>query len=108
MLNCFKGGKVMNIFKSKLLWLAPIAAILILVIFSLAFYPAFNPKPKDLPIAIVNNDEGTTIQSNKVDIGKKIEDKLYHLNVNHMTIQLETDKHKHEEYTLCTSVQHSH
>ena len=66
----------MNIFKSKLLWLAPIAAILILVIFSLAFYPAFNPKPKDLPIAIVNNDEGTTIQSNKVDIGKKIEDKL--------------------------------
>ena len=44
--------------------------------FSLAFYPAFNPKPKDLPIAIVNNDEGTTIQSNKVDIGKKIEDKL--------------------------------
>ena len=66
----------MDIFKSKLLWLAPIAAILILVIFSLAFYPAFNPKPKDLPIAIVNNDEGTTIQSNKVDIGKKIEDKL--------------------------------
>ncbi|WP_256327015.1 hypothetical protein [Staphylococcus sp. HMSC062A01] len=37
----------MNIFKSKLLWLAPIAAILLLlVIFSLAFYPAFNPKPK--------------------------------------------------------------
>lgn len=61
----------MNIFKSKLLWFAPIAAIVILVIFSLAFYPAFNPKPKDLPIAIVNNDEGTTIQSNKVDIGKK-------------------------------------
>ena len=40
--------------------------------FSLAFYPAFNPKPKDLPIAIVNNDKGTTIQSNKVDIGKKL------------------------------------
>ena len=36
----------MNIFKSKLLWLAPIAVILLLVIFSLAFYPAFNPKPK--------------------------------------------------------------
>ncbi|MDV9157041.1 hypothetical protein R5L69_02540, partial [Staphylococcus haemolyticus] len=30
----------MNIFKSKLLWLAPIAVILLLVIFSLAFYPA--------------------------------------------------------------------
>lgn len=43
----------MNIFKSKLLWLAPVVAMLLLVIFSLAFYPAFNPKPKVLPIAIV-------------------------------------------------------
>lgn len=25
-----------------------------LVIFSLAFYPAYNPKPKDLPIGILN------------------------------------------------------
>lgn len=39
---------------------------------------------------------------------ERIEDKLNHLNVNHMTIQLETDKHKHEEHTLCSSVQHSH
>ncbi|MEL3749677.1 YhgE/Pip domain-containing protein, partial [Staphylococcus haemolyticus] len=66
----------MNIFKSKLLWLAPIAVILLLVIFSLAFYPAFNPKPKQLPIAVVNNDKGVDIQGNKVNIGKKIEDKL--------------------------------
>ena len=66
----------MNIFKSKLLWLAPIAAILLLVIFSLAFYPAFNPKPKQLPIAVVNNDKGVDIQGNKVNIGKKIEDKF--------------------------------
>ncbi|MCI2933530.1 hypothetical protein FH179_02725 [Staphylococcus haemolyticus] len=62
----------MNIFKSKLLWLAPIAAILLLVIFSLAFYPAFNPKPKKLPIAVVNNDKGVDIQVNKVNIGKKL------------------------------------
>ena len=66
----------MNIFKSKLLWLAPIAVILLSVIFSLAFYPAFNPKPKQLPIAVVNNDKGVDIQGNKVNIGKKIEDKL--------------------------------
>ena len=65
----------MNIFKSKLLWLAPIAVILLSVIFSLAFYP-FNPKPKQLPIAVVNNDKGVDIQGNKVNIGKKIEDKL--------------------------------
>ena len=66
----------MNIFKSKLLWLAPIAAILLLVIFSLVFYPAFNPKPKQIQIAVVNNDKGIDIQGNKVNIGKTIEDKL--------------------------------
>ncbi|HDR2075778.1 TPA: YhgE/Pip domain-containing protein [Staphylococcus aureus] len=66
----------MNIFKNKLLWIAPIATMIILVIFSLAFYPAYNPKPKDLPIGILNEDKGTTIQDKNVNIGKKIEDKL--------------------------------
>lgn len=66
----------MNIFKSKLLWLTSIAIILILMIFAIAFYPAFNPKPKDMPIAIVNHDEGTSIQGKKMNIGDKLEDKL--------------------------------
>ncbi|HHR7279462.1 TPA: YhgE/Pip domain-containing protein [Staphylococcus aureus] len=66
----------MNIFKNKLLWIAPIATMIILVIFSLAFYPAYNPKPKDLPIGILNEDTGTTIQDKNVNIGKKLEDKL--------------------------------
>ncbi|MEX6393764.1 YhgE/Pip domain-containing protein [Staphylococcus aureus] len=66
----------MNIFKNKLLWIAPIATMIILVIFSLAFYPAYNPKPKDLPIGILNEDKGTTIQDKNVNIGKKSEDKL--------------------------------
>ncbi|HDG5940019.1 TPA: YhgE/Pip domain-containing protein, partial [Staphylococcus aureus] len=62
--------------KNKLLWIAPIATMIILVIFSLAFYPAYNPKPKDLPIGILNEDKGTTIQYKNVNIGKKLEDKL--------------------------------
>ncbi|EKK3016305.1 YhgE/Pip domain-containing protein [Staphylococcus aureus] len=66
----------MNIFKNKLLWIAPIATMIILVIFSLAFCPAYNPKPKDLPIGILNEDKGTTIQDKNVNIGKKLEDKL--------------------------------
>ncbi|ALS70682.1 TPA: YhgE/Pip domain-containing protein [Staphylococcus aureus] len=66
----------MNIFKNKLLWIAPIATMIILVLFSLAFYPAYNPKPKDLPIGILNEDKGTTIQDKNVNIGKKLEDKL--------------------------------
>ncbi|HDI7744654.1 TPA: YhgE/Pip domain-containing protein, partial [Staphylococcus aureus] len=53
-----------------------IATMIILVIFSLAFYPAYNPKPKDLPIGILNEDKGTTIQDKNVNIGKKLEDKL--------------------------------
>ncbi|HDE5320135.1 TPA: YhgE/Pip domain-containing protein [Staphylococcus aureus] len=66
----------MNIFQNKLLWIAPIATMIILVIFSLAFYPAYNPKPKDLPIGILNEDKGTTIQDKNVNVGKKLEDKL--------------------------------
>lgn len=50
--------------------------MIIFVIFSLAFYPAYNPKPKDLPIGILNEDKGTTIQDKNVNIGKKLEDKL--------------------------------
>ncbi|HDP2746055.1 TPA: YhgE/Pip domain-containing protein, partial [Staphylococcus aureus] len=57
-------------------WIAPIATMIILVIFSLAFYPAYNPKPKDLPIGILNEDKGTTIQDKNINIGKKLEDKL--------------------------------
>ncbi|PTH66158.1 YhgE/Pip domain-containing protein [Staphylococcus arlettae] len=66
----------MNIFKNKLLWLAPIVAIILFLIFSIAFYPAFNPKPQDIPIAIVNHDKGTDIQGKNINIGKQLEDKL--------------------------------
>ncbi|NFW65516.1 YhgE/Pip domain-containing protein, partial [Staphylococcus aureus] len=65
-----------DVYKRQLLWIAPIATMIILVIFSLAFYPAYNPKPKDLPIGILNEDKGTTIQDKNVNIGKKLEDKL--------------------------------
>lgn len=40
------------------------------------FYLAFNPKPKQIQIAVANNDKGIDIQGNKVNIGKTIEDKL--------------------------------
>ena len=42
------------------------------MIFSLVFYPAFNPKPKQIQIAVVNNDKGIDIQGNKVNIVKWI------------------------------------
>ena len=83
----------MNIFKNKLLWLAPIAAILIFVIFSIAFYPAFNPKPKDIPIAMVNNDKGVDMQGKKVNIGKNLENKLLDSHSNTIKwIQVDNEK----------------
>jgi YhgE/Pip-like protein len=66
----------MNIFKNKLLWIAPIAIIVLLIILATAFYPAYNPSPKSLPIAIVNHDEGNNMQGQNVNVGKNLEDKL--------------------------------
>ncbi|MCD8826949.1 ABC transporter permease [Staphylococcus gallinarum] len=66
----------MNIFKNKLLWIAPIAIIVLLIILATAFYPAYNPSPKSLPIAIVNHDEGNNMQDQNVNVGKNLEDKL--------------------------------
>ena len=35
-----------------------------------SFYPAYNPKPKDLPIGILNEDKGTTIQDKMLTLVK--------------------------------------
>lgn len=87
----------MNIFKSKLLWLAPITILVVLIIFSIAFYPAYNPKPKDLPIAIVNNDQGTTIQDKDVNIGKNLEEKLMNSDSNQIKwIKVGSEKEAHQ------------
>lgn len=66
----------MNIFKNKLLWITPIVILILLIIFSTAFYPAYNPQPKDMPIAIVNHDKGTDIQGRTINVGENLEDKL--------------------------------
>ena len=39
---------------------------------------------------------------------KKIEHELLHLNIQHMTIQLETPKHQHDESILCSGFMHQH
>ncbi|MGO4374689.1 phage infection protein, partial [Paenibacillus sp. MCAF20] len=51
----------MNLFKNKLTLLLPIIVIAVLFIFSLTSIPSINPAPKQLPIAIVNEDEGVDI-----------------------------------------------
>jgi len=60
-------------FKNKLLLLSPIIALAVIFIFSLTLFPSVQPQPKNLPIAIVNEDEGMEIANQpKVNMGKSI------------------------------------
>lgn len=62
--------------EKKLLWVIPIVAVLILVLLATAFYPAYNPKPKDVPMAVLNEDNGVKMQGKSLNIGKNFSDKL--------------------------------
>lgn len=66
----------MNIFKKKLFWLTPIIAITILILLAIAFIPAYNPEPKSVPIVIVNQDKGTTMQDKQLNIGESFFEKI--------------------------------
>lgn len=53
----------MNLFKQKQAILAPILVLVVAIIFSLTLASSVNPTPKNLPIAIVNEDEGINVPS---------------------------------------------
>ncbi|MGE7840274.1 YhgE/Pip domain-containing protein [Lysinibacillus sp. NPDC093712] len=60
-------------FKNKFVWFAPILAIVVIFIFSLTLFPSVQAKPKNLPIAIVNEDQGVEIPNQqKVNLGESI------------------------------------
>jgi YhgE/Pip-like protein len=60
-------------FKNKLLFLSPIIALVIIFIFSLTLIPSVQPEPKNLPIAIVNEDTGVDIPNqSKLNMGHSI------------------------------------
>lgn len=48
-------------FKNKLVLALPVIALGIIFIFSLTLFPTVQPEPENLPIAIVNEDEGIEI-----------------------------------------------
>jgi len=63
----------MNICKNKLVLLAPFIAFLVVFIFSLTLFPTVQSKPRNLPIAVVNEDQGFEIQGQpKMNIGQSI------------------------------------
>ncbi|EOQ10751.1 YhgE/Pip domain-containing protein [Bacillus cereus B5-2] len=64
-------------FKNKLLLLSPVIALLVVFIFSLTLFPTVQPKPKNLPIAIVNEDQGVEIPNQpKTNMGQTIVDNM--------------------------------
>ncbi|ENJ6135970.1 YhgE/Pip domain-containing protein [Bacillus sp. II_CA] len=64
-------------FKNKLLLLSPVVALLVVIIFSLTLFPTVQPQPKNLPIAIVNEDQGVEIPNQpKMNMGQTIVDNM--------------------------------
>lgn len=63
----------MPIFKNKLALLSPIVALLVVFVFSLTLFPSVQVQPKNLPIAIVNEDQGLDIPNQpKMNMGQTI------------------------------------
>lgn len=63
----------MKILKNKLTFISPIAVIAIIFVFSLTLIPSISPAPKNMPIAIVNEDLGTMLPNNtEMNIGNTI------------------------------------
>lgn len=55
----------MELFKNKLAWAAPIAVILIIALFSVNLFAQGNPQVKNLPVALIVNDEGDHVEAVK-------------------------------------------
>jgi YhgE/Pip-like protein len=53
----------LKLFKEKLAWAAPIAVILIIALFSMNLFAQGDPKVRNLPIAVVVNDEGAQVDT---------------------------------------------
>lgn len=58
----------MRLFKEKLAWAAPIAVILIIALFSVNLFAQGDPQVKNLPVALIVNDEGTNVDAVKAAV----------------------------------------
>ncbi|GIP51056.1 YhgE/Pip domain-containing protein [Paenibacillus vini] len=52
----------MRLFSDKLAWAAPMAVILIIALFSVNLFAQGNPQVKNLPVALIINDEGQHVE----------------------------------------------
>ncbi|WP_173108139.1 YhgE/Pip domain-containing protein [Bacillus sp. KH172YL63] len=64
-------------FKNKLVLASPLIALAIIFIFSLTLFPSVQPQPKNLPIAIVNSDQGVQLPDQpEMNMGNTIVEKV--------------------------------
>ncbi len=69
----------MKILKEKMIVLLPLIVLAVVFIFCLTMVPSVNPTPKNLPIAIVNEDNGVELPNKtKLDMGKVIVENIKH------------------------------
>ncbi|YCA45655.1 DUF3533 domain-containing protein [Bacillus sp. JZ8] len=63
--------------KNKLLFISPLVVLLVIALFGLTLIPSVQQEPKNLPIALVNEDLGVVIpQQGKVNMGNTITNML--------------------------------
>ena len=53
----------MRLFKEKLAWAAPLAVIAIIALFSVNLFAQGNPQVRNLPVALIINDEGANVDA---------------------------------------------
>ena len=53
----------MRLFKEKLAWAAPLAVIAIIALFSVNLFAQGNPQVRNLPVALIVNDEGANVDA---------------------------------------------
>lgn len=63
----------MNMMKQKLIIALPLLVIAVIFVFSLAMIPSINPAPTNLPIAIINEDQGVDLPNQQgTNLGEAI------------------------------------
>ncbi|MCP3764749.1 DUF3533 domain-containing protein [Domibacillus sp. A3M-37] len=64
-------------FKNKLVLLSPVIALAIIFIFSLTLFPSVQPQPQNLPVAVVNEDQGVQLPDQpKMNMGQTIVERM--------------------------------
>lgn len=68
---------MLKLFNNRMVLLSPIIALVIIFVFSLTLFPSVQPQPKNLPVAVVNEDQGVQLPNqSKMNLGQNIVDMI--------------------------------